>query len=711
MALSATLTQYPSGQERYAIPFPYLARQFVVVTLIKSSDITANKVLTVGNDYRFLNATTIEILASQDGYDILEVSRWTSSEPLVDFVDGSVLTSSDLTVSEMQAIHIAEEGRDQVLQATIDYVDIAHKYADDAEAALDDIRKAGMYGYVPMGTFELGGTVSQFNEVLSIGTGDSRLFYRWDNSLPKTVPPASTPEGTGGIGAGKWIDVTDATLRGNLAKTDGAKLVGFKGTTVYDKLSKTVGAEYYLEDMGVPSDGTPCVVQLQAAINKVAAAGGGILKAKAGGVYLVNGPVYICSDIHLDGQFATMKGLGPSYTGLTTGFLDTDGVVKSNLDAGTSDPEYRCVRNCTVYNWKFMDLPRVAKLFKFYNNCGFMNNVVTNCGQYIQGEWVFYSEYSQSMVTGATLGVPALEFLGQNNAIKIHRMTTTCDYCYRFTGGTTAVSFTECTAEGGSRVFNMEGDVMGVTWDGIYAEAITGKLFDFSLTTTGYLRFSNNYINYVDIVFQDSTSGTLFGSWDESNTLVNVGNTAGSFLYRGLMNVAGGLCYVDFKSRPDIDNVVPDLPTNWQTSPSSSVRRIQPLQATGVGDVFSKSVIQSGIIERHHSGSVGRGVVGLIPMCTHNAFQPGNESVIIIIHTKIAISTKCFTKFNFDVLRAGAANFSVAGDTYGSLVKRADGNTTVPVSMENENGYIRLLIGPFSSTNGVYDISGGIQIV
>ncbi|MCS4389766.1 hypothetical protein MU431_27465, partial [Klebsiella quasipneumoniae subsp. similipneumoniae] len=44
--------------------------------------------------------------------------------------------------------------------------------------------------------------------------------------MPKVVLPGSTPATAGGTGKGKWIDVTDATLRSNLGSSDGFKLVG-----------------------------------------------------------------------------------------------------------------------------------------------------------------------------------------------------------------------------------------------------------------------------------------------------------------------------------------------------------------------------------------------------------------------------------------------------------------------------------------------------
>ena len=97
-----------------------------------STDPTRNRVLTVGNDYRFLNSTTIEMLANQTGYDRVRIQRQTDSELVVSFRDGSVLTASDLTNAELQAIHIAEEGRDQTVDLAAEYAEAARL---DAEAA------------------------------------------------------------------------------------------------------------------------------------------------------------------------------------------------------------------------------------------------------------------------------------------------------------------------------------------------------------------------------------------------------------------------------------------------------------------------------------------------------------------------------------------------------------------------------------------------
>ncbi|HHO0433831.1 TPA: hypothetical protein ACRSA3_002723, partial [Klebsiella quasipneumoniae] len=48
----------------------------------------------------------------------------------------------------------------------------------------------------------------------------------WTGEFPKTVLAGSTPQGTGGIGAGRWAYTSDAVIRQNLKSGDGLKMVG-----------------------------------------------------------------------------------------------------------------------------------------------------------------------------------------------------------------------------------------------------------------------------------------------------------------------------------------------------------------------------------------------------------------------------------------------------------------------------------------------------
>lgn len=109
-----TVLTYPlDGSTRdFNIPFEYLARKFVVVTLIGVD----RKVLTLNTDYRFATRTTISLTKSwgtADGYTTIELRRVTSTtDRLVDFTDGSILRAYDLNVAQIQTMHVAEEARD-----------------------------------------------------------------------------------------------------------------------------------------------------------------------------------------------------------------------------------------------------------------------------------------------------------------------------------------------------------------------------------------------------------------------------------------------------------------------------------------------------------------------------------------------------------------------------------------------------------------------
>lgn len=98
------------------------------------------------------------------------------------------------------------------------------------------------YGWVPMDSFQDGATLTLPNQVLrwKLPDGDGD-YYRWDGTFPKTVDAASTPESTGGIGAGAWLSVGDAVFRGQYERTEWNNFIysfggtpDYTGTPLYD---------------------------------------------------------------------------------------------------------------------------------------------------------------------------------------------------------------------------------------------------------------------------------------------------------------------------------------------------------------------------------------------------------------------------------------------------------------------------------------------
>ena len=109
-----TVMTYPldGSTTDFNIPFEYLARKFVRVTLIGVD----RKELILNQDYRFATKTTISTtraFGQAGGYTLIEIRRFTSAtDRLVDFTDGSILRAYDLNISQVQTLHVAEEARD-----------------------------------------------------------------------------------------------------------------------------------------------------------------------------------------------------------------------------------------------------------------------------------------------------------------------------------------------------------------------------------------------------------------------------------------------------------------------------------------------------------------------------------------------------------------------------------------------------------------------
>lgn len=110
-----TVIQYPVGATEFDIPFDYLSRKFVRVSLVADDN---RRLLSNITEYRYVSKTRVKLLVETTGFDRVEIRRFTSaSERIVDFSDGSVLRATDLNVSQLQSAHIAEEARDAALMA------------------------------------------------------------------------------------------------------------------------------------------------------------------------------------------------------------------------------------------------------------------------------------------------------------------------------------------------------------------------------------------------------------------------------------------------------------------------------------------------------------------------------------------------------------------------------------------------------------------
>lgn len=120
--MASTIIIYEGDGTRtdFTIPFDYLKKSFVTVRLDPSTILTGGDYGGTGSDYYFLDKTTIRLKVAPASGESLTIRRHTSAtERVVTFKDASILKATDLDTSQMQALHIAEEGRDAINDAII----------------------------------------------------------------------------------------------------------------------------------------------------------------------------------------------------------------------------------------------------------------------------------------------------------------------------------------------------------------------------------------------------------------------------------------------------------------------------------------------------------------------------------------------------------------------------------------------------------------
>lgn len=113
--MASTIIIYAGDGTRtdFTVPFDYLKKSFVTVRLGAGTTLTGGDYGDTGSDYYFLDKTTIRLKVAPSSGESLTIRRYTSAtERVVTFKDASILKATDLDTSQVQALHIAEEGRD-----------------------------------------------------------------------------------------------------------------------------------------------------------------------------------------------------------------------------------------------------------------------------------------------------------------------------------------------------------------------------------------------------------------------------------------------------------------------------------------------------------------------------------------------------------------------------------------------------------------------
>lgn len=129
---------YKGGKDSYEFPFSYLRKDFVKAQI----DVSEHESNTLAYlvDYT-INGHTIELKKPVDADKTITIYRETSSTPLVEYEDSSILRAYDLNLSQRQNLNILEEQTDSVeknYSLSQDTKDYMYKNLMDTKTAIDN---------------------------------------------------------------------------------------------------------------------------------------------------------------------------------------------------------------------------------------------------------------------------------------------------------------------------------------------------------------------------------------------------------------------------------------------------------------------------------------------------------------------------------------------------------------------------------------------
>jgi hypothetical protein len=466
-------------------------------------------------------------------------------------------------------------------------------------------------------------------------------------------------------------------------------------------VSETVSINDY---GGVGDNTADNTAAFNSAILELCKRGGGRVRlGSANNAYYAAGPIIIPSNIHIDLSGETIR--GGSGDLFQSGFYNGSAVV-SNVNDGN---EVNIVQNASIRNGCIRSAARVFNLKNWNQECVIADIQTRDCPRVGYYKRCFSSSFINVTARGSsTLANPTHHFDQQTNSVILDRVKCVTEYGFRFTGGTNGIDITGCEVEGGTNAFTFQGDCLGVAVRDCYFEALAGTLFSFALAGACTFSAENNYINGVNIAFDDggaNTPATLHGYWSHTNERVNsVGNG-----YTNLMYISGPRNYIEFNDRP-VDDSVLSNGVGWVQGLGSRYRREQRWNADLMTDVRAVAEHHgTGIVPLVYGGNVGAPLAGTIPFSTVSV--PTGSAVTAAVTTSILLSNNA-SMIGFDIsFNDNTGAKKVSGIVFGDYVFQAQG-TDRPVSIsQNPQGMAVLNIGSVNNGNGNVALTGTVRIL
>ena len=313
---------------------------------------------------------------------------------------------------------------------------------------------------------------------------NSKSWYYWTGAFSKEVPAASTPESTGGIGAGKWLSVGDAVLRTQISDPDGA--------TKYPALQiarwRDTGD---IRGWGA-IEGTDCSDALQAAIKDRASLGWGTSSdVIIDGSYRVDKKVLIPTDLRLIGNWASITSSLDDYI-FESAYVDDSGELVSNWHLSDDDAIAKArLKGVQISSITFVDCSMVFKFKLFNERCELRDIYFERCGVAWEMVMPFYSSFKNIFIRSTKKGYEdwyACLFGRQTNLVDIYKVTVSeREYGVSFSDEEDIpnklnvfyemVSMRQCSWEHVNFPVTLNMDGYSLKIEDYYAEVVSGPLF------------------------------------------------------------------------------------------------------------------------------------------------------------------------------------------------------------------------------------------
>lgn len=464
----------------------------------------------------------------------------------------------------------------------------------------------------------------------------------------------------------------------------------------------------YVNDFGAAGDGaTENTDAINAAILALATRGGGRLSfGTAHAPYRIRGPILIPNHIVIDLNGQTLAGQGGALGTMFETAAFVDGRLASNL---RSAPETQSVYGSSIVNGRIINCGRVFHMRNFNLGCSIQGVEAIDCLQFGLFERCFYLKLENCSNRGMNDGAMfAFHFLEETNNVSLSQVSATKDKGFLFEGGGAAVSMQTCSFEGGSVGVKITGDLVGLNVQTCYFEAVTETVFDLAEARTVFWSVASNYFNYTNCVVDDGGTGKaqIYGVWEASNAIVNVGRSVGGRSYPAEMRISSENHYCVYRQHDSAAE--PAVPSNWKISPATRFEIESIYGGTSLTDVVSRSRFYGGVVPHIYAGNTGAGYPGRVPY-SEVSFSRGRSATLTLTSQLTWQPTTLLAAVRLTLIDDEGTH-KIYGTVYGDEFKQDD-LSGKRVALRESAGTLQLLVANVQNASGQAHVTGTLRMI